>query len=300
MDHNQNAKPLLRSSAPRQDKLLEQYYDRLQEWALQLTRGDVGKAQDIVHELCLHLTLSTPDLSKVQNLDGYLYTCLRHFYLSDIARSAREALQSVSPDDFDSIQIAFRSPTSGDPLQQQNDLRRICSYVAWRKGHAKSAGYFILRFFHGYFRREIATIAGVPLSTIDPKLNKVRSEVHLYLAEPGKLQFTNRELPPAPRLHWTPLSSLAIFNELREGILAARDGDCLPEEELLAHYGNARPAAISCSLLSHIVSCERCLSLIDLHFRRPTLKDREPLDSLCSTPDGHHADVQGPQSLNRE
>ena len=98
MEHNQNTKPLLRSSAPRQDKLLEQYYDRLQEWALQLTRGDVGKAQDIVHELCLHLTLSTPDLNKVQNLDGYLYTCLRHFYLSDIARSAREALQSVSPD----------------------------------------------------------------------------------------------------------------------------------------------------------------------------------------------------------
>jgi DNA-directed RNA polymerase specialized sigma24 family protein len=300
MDHNQNTKPLLRSAAPRQDKLLEQYYDRLQEWALLLTRGDVGKAQDIVHELCLHLTLSTPDLSKVQNLDGYLYTCLRHFYLSDIARSAREALQSVSPDDFDSIQIAFRSPTSGDPLQQQNDLRRICSYVAWRKGQAKSASYFILRFFHGYFRREIATIAGVSLSTIDPKLNKVRSEVHLYLAEPGKLQFTNRELPPAPRLHWTPLSSLAIFNELREAILAARDGDCLPEEELLAHYRNARPAAISCSLLSHIVSCERCLSLIDLHFGRPTLKDREPLDSLGSAPDGHHTDVQGPQTLNRE
>jgi DNA-directed RNA polymerase specialized sigma24 family protein len=299
MDHNQNAKPLLRSSATRQDKLLEQYYDRLQEWALLLTRGDIGKAQDIVHELCLHLTLSMPDVSKVQNLDGYLYTCLRHFYLSDIARSAREALQSVSPDDFDSIQIAFRSPTSGDLLQQQNDLRRICSYVAWRKGQAKSASYFILRFFHGYFRREIATIAGVPLSTIDPKLNKVRSEVHLYLAEPGKLQFTNRELPPTPRLHWTPLSSLAIFNELREVILAARDGDCLPEEELLSQYRNARPAAISCSLLSHIVSCERCLSLIDLHFRRPTLKDREPLDSLRSTP-GHHTDVQGPQSLNRE
>src|SRR5271170_6316869 len=100
MDHiNTNANPLLRSSAPRQEKLLEKYYDRLQEWALLLTRGDVAKAQDIVHELYLYLTLSTPDLSSVQNLDGYLYTCLRHFYLSDIARSAREALQSLSPDD---------------------------------------------------------------------------------------------------------------------------------------------------------------------------------------------------------
>ena len=300
MDHNQNAKPLLRSSAPRQDKLLEQYYDRLQEWALLLTRGDVGKAQDIVHELCLHLTLSTPDLSNVRNLDGYLYTCLRHFYLSDIARSTREALQSLSPDDFDSIQIAFRSPTPGDPLQQQNDLRRICAYVTWRKAQAKSASYFILRFFHGYFRREVATIAGVPLSTIDPKLNKVRSEVHLYLAEPGKLQFTSRELPLNPPVSWTPLPSLALFRELREAILAARDGECLPEDELLAHYQSSRPSAVSCPLLSHIVSCERCLSLIDLHFGRPTLKDREPLDSLGSPSDGHHIDTQGTRGLSRE
>lgn len=291
---------LLRSSALQQDKLLEQYYYRLQEWALLLTRGDITKAQDIVHELCLHLTLSKPSLSKVQNLDGYLYTCLRHFYLSDIARSTREALQSVSANDFDSIQIAFRSPITGDSLQQQNDLRRICAYVTWRKAQAKSASYFILRFFHGYFRREIATIAGVPLSTIDPKLNKVRSEVHLYLAEPGKLQFTSRELPPNPPVSWTPLSSLALFRELREAILAAREGECLTEEELLAHYQASRPSTISCSLLSHIVSCERCLALIDLHFKRPTLKDREPLDSLGSKSDGQYGDFQGAQGLSRE
>jgi DNA-directed RNA polymerase specialized sigma24 family protein len=163
------------------------------------------QSQDIVHELCFHLKLSTPDLSKVQNLDGYLYTFLRHVYLSDIARSAREALQSVSPDDFDSIQIAFRSPTSGDPLQEQNDLRRSCSYVALRKGQAKSVSYFILRFFHGYFRREIATVAGVPLSTIDPKLNKVRSEVHLYLAEPRKASVHE------PRVAAGPSTTLAPF-----------------------------------------------------------------------------------------
>ncbi len=223
MDQINSAKRRVRSSVQRPDKLLEQYYDRFQEWALLLTRGDVAKAQDIVHELCLHLTISPPDLSTVQNLNGYLYTCLRHIYLSDLAKSAREALQCLRLGDFDSIEIALRSQTSGDPLQQQNDLRRICAYAVWRKAQAKSASYFILRYFHGYFRREIATIAGVPLSTIDPKLNKIRSEVHLYLTEPGKLQFTSRELPPDPRLHWTPLSSLAIFKELREAILASRE-----------------------------------------------------------------------------
>jgi DNA-directed RNA polymerase specialized sigma24 family protein len=299
-DINTNLKPLSRPSAQRQDKLLEEYYDRLQEWALLLTRGEVAKAQDIVHELCLHLTLSAPDLSKVQNLNGYLYTCLRHIYLSDIARSGREALLSLALDDFDSIQMAFMSQPSGDPVQQQNDLRRICAYVTWRKTQVKSASYFILRFFHGYYRREIATIANAPLSTLDPKLNQIRSEVRLCLSEPDKLKFTNRELPPTPRLHWTPLSSMAIFKELREAILAARQDDCLPEDELLSHYQNTRPAAISCSLLSHIVSCERCLSVIDQHFRRPTLKDREPLDSLSSTSDSHHGDPQKTHALSRE
>ena len=300
MDPIRKAKVLLRPSPLRQEKLLEQYYDRFQEWALSLTRGDESKAQDIVHDLCLHLTLSQPDPAKIENLDGYLYSALRHVYLSSLSRSTREALRSVSLDEFDSIHIAFRAPASGDPLQQQNDLRRICAYAIWRKDQAKSASYFILRFFHGYYRREIATIAGVSLSTVDPQLTKLRSEVHLYLSQPGKLQFTSREAPPDPALKWSLLSSLELFNELRETILAAREGDCLPEEKLLAHYRTGTSAPISCSLLSHIVSCERCLSLIDLHFRRPTLKDRESLDSVGHTPEDNSSEPTKMQALTCE
>ena len=300
MAHIQKAKGLFRPSTQQQDKLLEQYYDRFQEWALQLTRGDEGKARDIVHDLCLHLTLSRPDPAKINNLDGYLYSSLRHVYLSSLSRSTREALRSISLDEFDSIQIAFRTATSGDPLQQQNDLRRICAYAVWRKDQAKSASYFILRFFHGYYRNEIATIARVSLSTLDPQLTKLRSEVHLYLSQPGKLQFTSREVPPDPALQWSLLSSLALFNELRETILAARNGDCLPEETLLAHYRTGQPEPISCSLLSHIVSCERCLALIDLYFQRPTLKDREPLDSVGRTPEEHLSEPTKMQALSCE
>lgn len=300
MDNLHIAKSLFGAPTAHPDRLLEQYYDRLQEWALLLTRGDVGKAQDIVHELCLHLSLSSPDLSNVRNLDGYLYTCLRHIYLSDIARCAREAVQSIGPGDFDSIQIAFRPQASADLIQQQNDLRRICAYAIWRKSHAKSAAYFILRFFHGYYRGEIATIAGVPLSTIDPKLNKVRSEVHLYLAQPGKLQFASRELPPNPVRHWTPVSSLTLFNELRETILAAREGKCLAEEDLLALYKAPVPEPVPCSLLAHLVSCERCLSLIDVYFQRPTLIDREPLDGFGSSSDQPSREPRKGRGVTRE
>jgi DNA-directed RNA polymerase specialized sigma24 family protein len=272
------------------DQLLASRYGQLLQWGAVLTRGDTGKTEEIVQELCLYFTLTQPDLTSVVNLDGYLYTSLRHIYLSSLARSSREALRFVSVAEFDSFDSALRDNSSADPLQKQNDLRRICSYTIWRKESSKSASYFILHFFHGYARREIAELACLPIAAIYNKLKVARSEVVSYLEAPGKLRIVNRDLPPQPRLSWSLLSAPELFNELRNSILQARAGACLPEEQLLAHYRAAVPKPISCSLLAHIVSCERCLSIIDRHFRRPTLQDREPLDCFGSSADGSSTD----------
>src|SRR5271168_4789505 len=144
------------------DQLLASRYNQLLQWGAVLTRGDTGKTEEIVQELCLYFTLTKPDLSGVANLDGYLYTALRHIYLSSLARSSREALHFVSVAEFDSFASALTGNSAGDPLQRQNDLRRICAYAVWRKESSKSASYFILHFFHGYGRREIAELACLP------------------------------------------------------------------------------------------------------------------------------------------
>src|SRR5579863_8241894 len=123
------------------EDLLESYYSQLLKWGAVLTRGDGGMAQDIVHDLCLHFALAKPDLSLVADLNGYLYTCLRNIYLSAIARSSREATQFVSIAEFDSIRFALSTCSSDGLLQNQNDLRRICSYTVWRKESSKSASY---------------------------------------------------------------------------------------------------------------------------------------------------------------
>ena len=148
------------------DQLLASRYSQLLQWGAVLTRGDAGKSEEIVQELCLYFTLTQPDLTSVVNLDGYLYTSLRHIYLSSLARSSREALRFVSMAEFDSFDSALRGSSSADPLQTQNDLRRICSYTVWRKESSKSASYFILHFFHGYARREIAQMACLPIAAI--------------------------------------------------------------------------------------------------------------------------------------
>src|SRR5664279_996640 len=131
-------------SAVELEQLLENYYDQLLKWGAQLTRGDVGRAEDIVQDFCLYVTLAKPDLSEVKNLDAYLYTCLRHLYLSHLARSSREALHFINVAEYESIDFVFAAKQTSDPLQLQNDLRRICSYAIWRKESSKSASCFIL------------------------------------------------------------------------------------------------------------------------------------------------------------
>jgi DNA-directed RNA polymerase specialized sigma24 family protein len=288
------------AAALRTEQVLERYYGQLVEWGTLLTRGDEGRAQDLVHDFCLHFTVTRPDLSGVANLDGYLYKSLRHIYLSGLAQSSREAVQFVNAAEFDSIQLALTPRPSSDPLQRQNDLRRICCYSVWRKAQTKGASYFVLRYFHGYHHQEIADLACTNVAAIYSKFRRFRVEVRSYLEAPGKLQFTNRDVPPTPDLRWTPLSSIDLFKELRNTILAARTGDCLPEERLIALYGSERSKPISCSLLSHIVSCERCLALVDSNLQRPTLKDREPLDEIGDISDGASTETGKSAGMSRE
>jgi DNA-directed RNA polymerase specialized sigma24 family protein len=278
-------------------ELLAQRYGQLLRWAIVLTRGNTGKAEEIVQEFCVYVAVAKPVLSGVANLDGYLYTCLRNIYLSTLARASREALHLVSVEDYDSFAFAISANPAGDSLQRQNDLRRICSYAVWRKEASKSASYFILHFFHGYGRREIAELARLPIAAIYNKLKTARSEVKLYLEEPGKLRIVNRDTPPMPALSWNLLSSQDLFRELRQTILDARKTDCLKEDVLLAHYRSPSARPITCALLAHIVSCERCLSLIDRDLRRPTLKDREPLDVFGFSPESG-GDAAEPLAMN--
>jgi DNA-directed RNA polymerase specialized sigma24 family protein len=258
------------------ERILEEYYDKLHQWGVVLSRGDRTLAQEIVHDLCLHFIVAKPDLSAVANLDGYLYTCLRHIYLSALARSSREALQTVNVADFDSVQFALNAYFSDSLLDRQNELRRICNYAVWRKGSSKSASYFLLLFFHGYTRREVAEIAQLPLAAIYNKLKVAREELTAHLKASIRPRIASRDVPPNPDLHVSTVSSAVLFRELRAIIFEARSSECLPEETLLAQYRTTIPKPVPCGLLSHIVSCERCLSLLDRHFRRPTSEDREP------------------------
>lgn len=267
-------------SASDTEEFLERYFEQLSRWSLILTRGDVEAAEEIVQDLCLHLTLVLPDLSKVSNVDGYLYTCLRNMHLSSFARSSRERTRMVSVADFDSLEMAIASGSSGDLLERQNELLRICAYLVWRRESAKSASYLILHFFLGYTRKEVAEMARLPIAAIYNKLKDARVEIKDHLQGAGKLRVLARGTPPRTTYLVTIISSAELFTNIRNAILAARVSECLPEEALLDTYRQPKANPTPCSLMAHISGCERCLLTLDGHFQRPANRDRGPLDGL--------------------
>jgi DNA-directed RNA polymerase specialized sigma24 family protein len=50
-------------------------YGRLRAWALRLTEGDAGRAEDLVHDAFVQFTFTRPDLGRVRNLDGFSTRC---------------------------------------------------------------------------------------------------------------------------------------------------------------------------------------------------------------------------------
>jgi len=277
MNHLREQKPL-ESQVFEMEALLERYFEQFLQWARILTRGDVGLAEEIVQDLCLQLTLASPDLSQIANLDGYLYTCLRNLYSSNLSRASRDRLRLVSIEDFDSLEAALGSSVAGDALEKQNILLRICAYAVWRKETSKSASYLILHFFHGYTRSEVAEVARLPLAAIYNKLKDARTEIRTHLKSTGKMRVLGRNAPPEPHPLISPISSEKLFQRVRSTIFSSKVSACLPDETLLSHYQDGSNIPIPCPLLSHIVSCEHCLRILDEHSGRPSLDDRDPMD----------------------
>lgn len=128
-----------RSSQPSDsiERTLSRYYQQLVEWSLILARGDHAAAEESVQDLCLYFTMAEPDLSDIENLDNYLFTCLRNMYVSNLSQVSRERLRVIQIEDYDAVSMVTANDGI-DAVEVQNELIRISDYVLRRKYVAKS------------------------------------------------------------------------------------------------------------------------------------------------------------------
>lgn len=259
------------------ERMLGRSYPQLVEWSRIIARGDELAAEETVQDLCLYLTVAQPDLSRIRNLDNYLYMCLRNMYVSNLARVSRERLRVIQVEDYDAVGMLAASGEL-DNVDVQNALIRICDYLMARKYSSKSASQFILHFFLGYRRSDVALLARLPMAAIYNKLRDIRCELREHLSSGTKIRLLPRGAAPESRLLRTAVASDMFLNDLRTAILDADPATCMAEDDLVRDFANPDAAPVTCQELAHLAGCERCLKVLE---RALQLNDHDgPLDGV--------------------
>jgi RNA polymerase sigma factor (sigma-70 family) len=283
--------------SPSRGELFLQRYNRLLDWALKLTNQRRAAAEDLVHDAFVQFMLCR--LDSINNLDGYLYGMLRKMRISQLRRSAQQInkMYHLRIADYDSAEgglvavLRAESHAVDSRIQIQDELQQICQYVCARKETSKSASILILRFFMGYFPREIAKILRCQDRAVRDLLMTARREVKLYLNAPDQLKFIagnignsnigngNNGNNIGEGFKWHSTGNL--LQDLRAAIFRSRQNECLTEEQIHNFYDEAVPQnALDCATLAHIVSCIGCLEQINRILQLPPLIDRFPTDML--------------------
>jgi len=269
--------------APSHEELFVRHYEQFYAWALRLTDHDRQQAEDLVHDVFIQFTLSQPDLDQIENLEGYLFAMLRNLLRSQMRREIRRPGGALNLVDYDSAETGLRFIDPRYRIQAREDLRRICQYACARKETSRAGSALILRFFLGYYPGEIARVFRNSPHAVAELINVARREARLSLDHPGRLGFVSAQPAARATRPGLAVSPDDFLGELSVTVFRACQGVCLPEWELLDCYrrsGSKAPAHADTKTLAHLVSCPRCLDLVNRELELPPLADRYPTDTI--------------------
>lgn len=256
-------------------------YERLRGWALHLSGGDRAAAEDLLQEAFVQFTATNPDLGSIQNLDAYLFGLVRILHLSQTRRTRRRARLLDSVLDYNAAILGLRHADPRDQVSVRGDLLRVCQYGCDRKQTSKAGSVLLLRFFLGYYPREIARVMKGTREAVEERLRVARAEAKAYLRDSTSLKVFGAspaaDARPAPDLD--PAGSPDDFlRDIRRCIALSKRGECLPQEQLEQVYHGG--AAVNCATLAHLVSCEGCLDTVNRLLGLPPLAERHPVDAV--------------------
>ena len=266
--------------------VFETRYAWLLRWALHFTENDRAAAEDLVQETFVRLLLSWDTLRDPEDLEPLLYSYLRYAHLSERRRGRSHAFQRLSSADFDTLAISLRNSVASDQIEVQNEIREILAFLLWRKRSARFASVFLLRFFHGYFPEEIASICISKRFAVDLALRQARQELKAHLSNPRQIHVLGGSpLPEQKSLNLAvPIDEFEY--ELRRKIFSSSGEPCPSPTEFDRFYNSLNQKPLECGTLAHIVGCESCLDRAAKRCGTPPPSSRSMDDSFGRAPRG--------------
>ena len=229
------------------EKMFLEHYSWLMECALNITRGQRERGEDLVHDVFVQFLDKNSDIASISDVRGYLNGMLRNLHLLQLRRTTRHPLQSFSLFDHDSAVVGLRAWDSVEQLQSADLLVRACDFACCRKEAALTASILILRFFHGYYPGEIALLLSARRRSVDQWIERGRIETKQYIESPYPL-------PDSEGAERT-ISSLATSNALLRYLRGRVFDSCTTDCSVLT----GTPTELGVKELAHMVSCRVCL-----------------------------------------
>ncbi len=276
-------KPVLIQPQPTHVDLFVEYYDLLRRWAVQFTEHNKDLADDLLHDTFIHFTLTKPDLSSIQNLDGYLFVMMRNLHLSQLRRTTRSPIRAFAAIEYDTADMSFWASDPRDHLRMRDELNAVCQFACIRKEGSKAGSILILRFFHGYYPDEIALVMHSTRGAVNFGVKQARAEARLYLEEPERLGLVDEKSRRTSKITVNALGG-DLRLALRGQIFDSRQGICLTRGKLEELYKPERVDGLDRQSIAHIVSCQTCIENVNSLLGLPPLSSRYPLDTIGKDP----------------
>lgn len=246
-------------------------YEQLLGHAVRLTRGDRGFADDLLQDTFIYFKEAAPNLEEIGNLDAYLYTILKHLHYANLRKGMRDPLGQLAIIDFESAELSLRAAPSSNRFYICDQLIRVCEYSLYRKNDSRAHSLLLLRFFHGYYMDELASVSGNSRPTIRKSLLDAQAEVKQALLE----SCAGKPLPQSQWAKQVPLTARPeeFLQALRGFIWNSMRGPCPSLQELRAGYLSVK-SNVSTELLGHLAGCRRCLDQVNELLGLPVLAHR--------------------------
>ena len=281
----------------KREQLFTERYKSLLAWALRLTNQQRESAEDLVQDAFVQFMLGRTRLEEIENIDGYLRRMLRYMHVARMSRSAQmldEATLSVA--DYDTCRLGWTAIEPPRRMQASEELHQICTYACSRKESSKAGSVLILRFFLDYFPTEIARVLNTSRHSVDELQRFARREAKLFMNEPRRLRFVDAKRAFEQQQIKYLKSDCDLMLVLRQMIFDSRHGECLSRPEFEEVYSNGNGDGLNTTKLAHVVSCPKCLDVVNSLLGLPLLSERyrsEPPGDKEPPPDSSGGGASG-------
>lgn len=119
--------------APTHIEVFVEHNNKHRRWVLHFSENDPGLSEDLLYDFFLHFTTNRPNLTSIDNMEGYLYVIMPNLHLLQVRRAMRTPFGKLSVVEYDTVDVGFWASDPRERIGCKMSLARYASTPASAK-----------------------------------------------------------------------------------------------------------------------------------------------------------------------